>query len=132
MSIIWIDLWDKRVWIAICIEGIAIPKDIVPRVRIMDYLKNIFKSENSIETIVVWLPYDLYFNDTKQLEKTQKFIKKLENIFPLKKVVWVDERYTSFEAENVLDNIWQKDKEGKKDAIAASLILETYLKTINK
>ena len=132
MSVIWIDLWDKRVWVAICVEGIPMPKDIVPRVRIIDYLKTIFKSDNNIETIVVWLPYDLYDSDNKQLEKTQKFIKKLENIFPLKKIIWVDERYTSFEADSVLDNMWEKDKEWKKDAIAASLILETYLKTINK
>ena len=128
MSIIWIDLWNKRVWIAVCIEWIPIPKDIVPRIKIIDYLKGIFKCNNDINTIVVWLPYDLYNNDTKQLEKTQKFIKKLENIFPLKKVFWIDERYTSFEAENILNSIWEKSKE--KDAIAASLILESYLKRI--
>jgi RNase H-fold protein (predicted Holliday junction resolvase) len=47
----------------------------------------------------------LYNNNTKQLEKTRKFKKKLEKIFPTIKVESVDERYTSFEADNILKTL---------------------------
>lgn len=124
-----IDLWDKRCGLAVYIEWIVIPKDIVPREKLVNILKKYF-SEYKIETIVVWLPFDLYWKEIKQLEKTKKFIEKLKNIFPEKNVVWFDERFSSFEADNILKTMWQKNNIWKKDAISASIILEDYLKTI--
>ncbi|MDR1944624.1 MAG: Holliday junction resolvase RuvX [Candidatus Peribacteria bacterium] len=47
----------------------------------------------------------MYNNYTKQLEKTKKFKEKLEKIFPAIKVESVDERYTSFEADNILKTL---------------------------
>jgi len=51
------------------------------------------------------MPYDLYNIDTKQVDKTKKFIEKLKNIFPNIKIDSVDERFTSFEANNILKNM---------------------------
>ncbi len=124
-----IDLWDKRCWLAVYVEGIVIPKEIVNRVALVDTIKKHIKSYN-VKTIVVWLPYDLYNNDTKQLDKTKKFISKLENIFPDIKIDSVDERFTSFEADLILSDMWVNDRQWKKDAISASIILESYLKKI--
>lgn len=121
-----VDLWDKRCGIAIYVEKVVIPKEIIPRVKIIDSLKKYIK-EYKIQTIVVWLPFDLYDKDKKQLEKTQKFIEKLENIFPEINIEWVDERFSSFEAESILSFMWEKDFFWKKDAISASIILETFL-----
>lgn len=121
-----LDLWDKRCGIAIFIEWIIIPKDIVPREKIIKILKK-YIEEYKIETIVVWLPFDLYWKNLKQLEKTKKFIEKLKNIFPKIKIDEIDERYSTFEAENILNMIWEKEKYWKKDAISASIILESYL-----
>jgi RNase H-fold protein (predicted Holliday junction resolvase) len=45
----------------------------------------------------------LYNNRTKQLEKTKKFKEKIEKIFPMIEVESIDERYTSFEASNILE-----------------------------
>jgi putative transcription antitermination factor YqgF len=78
------------------------PHEIVSRVELVRYLKKTLK-ERKIETIVIGLPYDLYNKDTKQLDKTKKFIKKLEDIFPDKKIAGHDERYTTFEAEQILE-----------------------------
>ena len=127
---LWIDLWNKRCWIAVEIEWIVVPKDIILRSKLVQYLKKILK-EYCIKIIIVWLPYDLYWEDLKQLKKTQKFIEKLKNIFPNLKIEWEDERFTSFEASNVLDKIWIKDKKWQKDDISAALILENYIKKIN-
>jgi putative Holliday junction resolvase len=124
-----IDLWDKRCWIAVEIEWISVPKDIVPRINLIKILKN-YIFEYNASVIVVWLPYDLYNKDKKQLEKTNKFIAKLREIFPDIEIKTIDERYTSFEAENTLDLLQVRETTWKKDAISASLILETYLQTL--
>jgi putative Holliday junction resolvase len=121
-----IDLWDKRCWIAVFIEGIIIPKDIVSRINLIKILKK-YILEYNVKVIVIWFPYDLYNNRTKQLEKTRRFKEKLEKIFPTIKIESIDERYTSFEADNILKALWEKNTYQKKDAISASLILETYL-----
>jgi len=130
MSILAIDYWDKRCGIAIELQGIAIPKEIVSRNDIIKVI-NKYIDDYNVSTIVVWLPYDLYWKDLKQLEKTQKFIRELKNKFKNVKIEWVDERFTTFEAERVLDAYWIDDKKWKKDAISASLILESYLNKIN-
>lgn len=123
-----VDLWDKRCWIAVYVEWIVIPKEIVPRVKLVDQIKK-YISDYWIKTIVVWLPYDLYKIDTKQLDKTNKFIEKLRHIFPNTKIDTIDERFTSFEADNILQSLWQRNNTWKKDDISAALILESYLKT---
>ena len=127
MTALAIDYWDKRCWIAVELEGIAIPKEIVLKVDLIKVINNYLKDYPDIDELVVWLPYDLYGIDTKQLEKTQMFIRELKKKYKNVKIEWVDERYTTFEAENVLKSLWKKDQEWKKDAISASLILETYL-----
>jgi putative Holliday junction resolvase len=122
-----IDLWDKRCWLAIEVEWIIMPKWIVLRPKLITELKKLVK-EYSVTTIVVWLPYDLYGKNLRQLDKTKVFIQKLKNIFPNINIDWVDERFTSFEADYTLDLLWVKNKEWKKDDISAVLILESYFK----
>jgi len=132
MRAIAIDYWDKRCWIALEVENIAIPKEIVLKVDIIKTLEKYFKNYPDIWVIIVWLPYDLYRKDLTQLNKTKEFIRELENKFWKNsknnyKIIWIDERFTSFEADNILKEMWQKNNIWKKDAISASLILETYL-----
>lgn len=121
-----IDLWDKRCWLAIYIEWIVVPKGIIPRTNLINILKKYIK-EYKIKVIVVWLPYDLYNKNLRQLEKTKNFISKLKNILPDIEVNGIDERFTSFEADNVLSQMWVKDTKWKKDDISACIILESYL-----
>lgn len=123
---LWIDLWDKRCWIAIYIEWIVVPKWIIPRHKIIIELKKYIKDYN-IKNIVVWLPYDLYNKNLRQLDKTKAFIEKIKTIFPDLLIKWVDERFTSFEADNILSSMWVKNTTWKKDDISAVLILESYL-----
>ncbi len=125
-NMIGIDLWDKRVGIALLVEGVAIPHDIVARVALIRYLKKLARERKS-EKMIVGLPYDLYGIDTKQLDKTKKFIEKLRDIFPEIEIIGQDERYTTFEAESALQKNWKKTKNTYKDDISAALILESYL-----
>lgn len=126
-----IDLGDKRCGIAVYLEWIVVPKEIVVRPKLISYVKQLIWEYN-IETIVVWLPYDLYGKDLRQLEKTQKFIEKLKEYFPHINIEWFDERFSSFEADRVLSQMWVTQTQWKKDAISASIILEGYLQQKNK
>jgi len=96
MKVIAIDLWNKRVWIAWNEWNIAFPKEIVPRVEIMSFLKKYIQSHSDIDTIIVWLPYDLYGVDTRQLDKTKNFIEKLQDIFPRINITGHDERFSIY------------------------------------
>lgn len=124
-----IDLWDKNCGIAIEVEGVVIPKDIVPRVQLVSYLKKLVQNY-SIEVLVVWLPYDLYNEQKSQLQKTQKFIEKVQKIFPALCIDTIDERFTSMEADSILSFLGEKNAIGKKDELSAMLILESYRKKI--
>lgn len=122
MNILALDLWDKRVWIARAQQGIAFPLEIISRTSIIPYLKKYHKN-STLTSIVVWLPYDLYGKDERQLHKTQQFIEKLQEIFPDISIVWHDERFSSYMTEG--DKFWRKDAE------SAQIILASYLETIN-
>ncbi len=124
---LWIDLWNKKCGISIEVEWIVLPKWIILRPKLITELRKLIK-EYSVEVIVVWLPYDLYGKNLRQLDKTNIFIEKLKKIFPNIKVEAIDERFTSFEANNILGSMWIKDRNINKDDISAALILESYLK----
>lgn len=121
-----IDLWDKRVWLATSIEWVVFPHSIVARVELVRVVKKLVRDKN-IQTIVVGLPYDLYGKDTKQLDKTEKYIEKLKTIFSEIEVVGFDERFTSIEADNIKEKFWNRQQSQYKDDISAALILEWYI-----
>lgn len=120
MNYIAIDLWNKRVWVAIARQNIAFAHSTVARPLIVSHLKKIISTEQ-VTHIIIWLPYDLYGIDTRQLEKTQKFIQKLTLILPDIIIIWHDERFSSFQASD-----WFSDH---RDDIAAQCILQSYLDT---
>ena len=128
MTAIAIDLWDKRCGIATEVNGIAFAQDIVARHALISVIKK-YISEEKYTKIIVWLPHDLYWKKDKQLNKTKDFITKLESIFPEVSVLWVDERFTSFAADQTLRELWNNQNIGQKDALAAAEILQTYLDT---
>lgn len=128
MSAIAIDLWDKRCGIATESLWIAFAQDIVARHEVISVVKK-YISKNNYDTIVVWLPHDLYGKRDKQLNKTKFFIEKLESIFPEINIIWVDERFTSFAADQTLRELGKDHNIGQKDALAAAEILQTYLDT---
>jgi len=132
MNLLWIDLWDKRSWIAYNVEWIIFSLPYVERLNLIKYLKKIVL-EKKIEGIVVWLPYDLYNKDSKQLDKTLKFIEKLKLIFPDILIESIDERFTTFESYNILSqlNLTRSEILDKKDWMSAYLILESYINKKN-
>ncbi|USN59275.1 MAG: Holliday junction resolvase RuvX [Candidatus Peribacteria bacterium] len=117
-----IDVGNKRCGIAIEQEGIVFPKEICARTDIIAALRRFLREYPQIHTMVVGMPYDLYGIDTEQLEKTQRFQMKLQDIFPSIQIIGFDERFSSFEASQTHDT-------EKRDDVAAGIILESYLRS---
>ncbi len=128
MAALAIDLWDKRCGIATEVSGIAFAQDIIARHELISAVKK-YISEWNYTKIIVWLPHDLYGKRDKQLNKTKDFIQKLKSIFPEVEIIWVDERFSSFVADQALREMWNNDNIGQKDALAAAEILRSYLDT---
>ncbi len=126
MNYLSIDLWDKRCWLAYTNMWIIFMLPFVNRTEITSKLKKIILEKN-ISKIIVWLPYDLYNSDFKQLNKTKIFINKLKEIFKDIEIEEIDERFTTFESLNILNWLRKKEIENKKDSLSAYLILESYL-----
>ena len=84
MTAVWIDYWDKRCWVAVEVAGFSMAKEICPRVKIMSVIRK-YCREYNCDTIVIWLPYDLFWKNLVQLDKTKKFIKMLKNYLKIKK-----------------------------------------------
>jgi putative Holliday junction resolvase len=123
-----VDLWDKRVGLAIETEWFVFAHSIVDRYKLVKELKKII-SEKGITDIVVWLPYDLHGQKLERLNKTKDYILKLEGLFPEINFHWFDERFTSFSADLILDELNIKgDRRGLKDDISAREILDWYLR----
>ncbi|MBO4600640.1 MAG: Holliday junction resolvase RuvX [Bacilli bacterium] len=86
--------------------------------------------KNNITEIVLGNPINMDGSKGFASERSMKFKVILENEFNLP-VTLIDERLSSIEAHNILSNNGKKEIEHKKnvDAVAASLILESFLKS---
>ncbi len=131
MNYLSIDLWDKRCWLSYTNMDFIFMLPYVNRVELISNLKKIIKDKN-ISKIIIWMPYDLYWKDYNQLEKTKKFTQKLKINFPDIEIIEVDERFTTIESINILKDLWSKKIQDNKDSMSAYLILETFLNKKNK
>lgn len=93
----------------------------------IQYLADLAK-QNSVETIVVGLPFCMDGSNNERTEKTKLFGEKLSQISGIK-VVYEDERLSSYEAEEILrkNKVAPKDRKKHLDKLAAAIILQSYL-----
>ena len=80
-----------------------------------------------VETVVLGLPRNMDGSEGLRAEKSRAFASELEE--KGLKVVFVDERRTTLEAHGILTEAGKRGKKRREriDAVAATLILETYL-----
>lgn len=128
MSIIWLDYWTKKTGIAIAIEGIAIPYNIVWNHDLITEIKKLEK-EKYITEIIIWISDYLDWRESVHAKRTKKFAHILKkNIDPGIEIIFIDERYSSFEAAWSMESIWFENFDPKRlDDVAASIILQSYL-----
>ena len=87
--------------------------------------------ERGVERLVLGLPKNMDGSEGVRAEKSRRFKEMLEAECALPVVLW-DERRSSIEAHAILHASGKKEKKHRKtvDAVAASLILESYLGSI--
>ena len=134
--ILCIDYGKKRTGIAVTdpLKIIASALTTVETKELFSFLKNYFSKEE-VELVLIGEPKNLDDSDTHATPLVRQFIQKFKKDFPLKKIEMVDERYTSKLAVQAMVDMGMKKKDrgvkGNIDQIAATIMLQEYLKTLN-
>ena len=133
---IGLDVGDVRIGVAKCdpLGILATALEVIDR-NVTDPIERIKEilSDEGTRKIVVGMPKSLDGTKNIQAEKVEKFISEMKEKIERIKVITVDERYTTTEAEHYLKNYSKKNgKERRKvvDMVAASIILQKYLDTL--
>ncbi len=130
--ILAIDYGEKRFGLAQTdpLNMFAQPLTTIFATEFESWLKNYLLKE-SLSTIVVGMPKRLSGEDTHSTQRVREFIKWLGEQYPLIPVHTIDERYSSKEAQNQIIQMGKKKEQRREkgliDAVAATLILQTYL-----
>jgi len=132
-----IDWGKKRTGIAVTdnLQIIAHPLETVNTNILMQFLDN-YLTQEDVECIVIGHPKKRDESDADIFPEIKKFSEKLQKKFPAIKIVFWDERNTSKQAVETMIKAGMKKKtrreKGNIDKIAASIILQDYLSTIQK
>lgn len=135
MRILSLDYGEKRIGVAVSDElGIAAHgvATLTRKNREADMTALAFLIEDlKIEKIVIGYPKRIDGSEGIQCEKVSRFIKRIENRFHLPVIRW-DESFSTKEAEDIIRNHRQgKRKKMTVDRIAASVILQDYLDSLD-
>lgn len=132
MRIMAVDLGDSRTGIAVCDrnEILASPLTVITEYnyeKCAEKVAALAKQENA-EMIVVGLPKNMDGTSGERAEKCAGFARLVGEISGLPAELW-DERRTTVTAHNYLNdtNVRGKKRKAVVDAVAATIILESYL-----
>ena len=133
--ILSIDYGAKRTGLAVSdpLQIIATGLDTVATKDIFDYLQNYLEQEE-VECIVVGEPTHADGNPTHLTPVIHDFVRKLKKLYPDKKYVFQDERFTSVEAKRIIRESGAKKKKRRDkslvDKVSAVLILQDYMESL--
>ena len=134
--IISIDYGKKRTGIAATdpLKLIANPVGTVETKNLISFLKD-YLAATSVELIVVGKPSQLNGQPSESMRYITPFVESLKQTFPNVPVVFYDERFTSTIAHQamIMGGMKKSDRQKKAnvDCIAATIILNDYLQSIN-
>lgn len=134
--IIALDVGDARIGVAVSDENrlIASPVDVIHRVGFGPDVKKVlaFCQQYDTNLILSGLPLNLNGTEGPQAGKVRLFCQQLEKAGL--EVYYQDERLTTVTAENALleDNMHRAQRRQNVDKVAAAVILQQYLDTINQ
>ena len=130
---IGLDVGDVRIGVAKCdpLGILATALEVIDRnvTEPIERIKEIVEDEGT-RKIIVGMPKSLDGSKKRQVEKVEEFVCQLQKSIPDLEIIYVDERYTTSEAEHYLKNYSKKNgKERRKivDMVAATIILQNYL-----
>ncbi|MBQ8568795.1 MAG: Holliday junction resolvase RuvX [Oscillospiraceae bacterium] len=132
MRIMAVDFGDSRTGLAVCdkSEFLASPLTVIHEKnfdRCLEKTAEYARQEN-IEEIVVGFPKNMNNTVGERAEKCSLFGNKLEEMTGIKVIMW-DERCTTVSAHQYLNetNVRGKKRKNVVDAVAAVIILESYM-----
>lgn len=135
MKLIAYDIGNKRVGVAVSdpFMSMALPHETYWRKNFekdIAFLAELAKKEGA-DRIVCGLPVNFDGSVAEQTRITQSFIDKLKEATDIE-VVTADERFSTKEATRVLiaGNVSREKRKNYVDSIAASYILEDYIKKL--
>ena len=132
MRVMALDVGDKTIGIAIsdALLMTAQPRPTLRRKSVKSDIEVLVRiaTENEVHEIVVGQPLHMDGKPSTQSAKVERFAEELRKVVDVPIVFW-DERLTSFEAEQHLEEMglnWRRRRE-HVDKIAAMIILQNYL-----
>jgi putative Holliday junction resolvase len=132
-----IDYGTKRVGIAVTDPDQIIASGLttVHSTELIDFLQKYCAKEN-VETFVVGDPRKLNNEATHLTKIVNEFVVSLARKFPGKKIVRMDERFTSKMAMQtlIMSGVKKKDRQKKEllDEVSATIILQSYLQSVQR
>jgi putative holliday junction resolvase len=132
MRVMGLDVGQKTIGVAIS-DALLLTAQSRPTLRRKDLKSDLealrrLAAENEVHEIVVGQPLHMDGKESPQSQKVARFAEELHKELGLPVVFW-DERLTSFEAEQHLEQLglnWRQRRE-HVDKIAAMIILQNYL-----
>lgn len=133
--ILAIDYGKKRTGLAVTdpLRIIATPLDTVLTTELLSYLGAYVKKE-TVDEFVVGMPKTLKNEDSEIAPLVRLFVEELRKVYPEKRIHLADERFTSSMARQAMIDGGMKKKDrqvkGNVDKISATIILQSFLRTI--
>lgn len=130
-----LDIGDKRIGVAVSdpFNSYSLPVETYHRKNLKTDLVKIqnYVIEKGATTLVCGLPVNFDGSESIQTKKALFFIEKLKELLSVK-VVTIDERCSTCEAEEVLisQGKSREERKGLVDSLAAATILQSYLNEI--
>jgi len=132
MRVMALDVGDKTIGVAVS-DALLLTAQSRPTIRRKDLTSDLetlrrLAVENEVHEIVVGQPFHMNGKESPQSQKVARFVAELNKFLDLPVIFW-DERLTSFEAEQHLEQMglnWRQRRE-QVDKVAAMIILQNYL-----
>ena len=132
--ILSIDYGKKRTGIAVTdpLQIIANGLATVSTSELFDYLKN-YISQEEVERVIIGKPLQTNGLPSENLQRVELFVNRWRKAMPAIPIEYVDERFTSVLAHQVMidGGLRKKARQDKAlvDRISATIILEDYLRS---
>ncbi len=137
MRLLALDIGRKRIGVAVSdpMQLIATPLQTIPASSLRSFIAD-YVSREPVEAFILGKPLQTDASPSESTQFVQMAINILKKNFPHIPIHLVDERYTSLIAENAIKQGGVKKKKltrdkGMIDQVAATLILQTYMQTLN-
>lgn len=130
-----IDYGAKRTGIAVTdpLQMIANGLTTVETARLHDFIKDYLDKED-VECIVIGLPKQANGEYSENMKRIIPFVNRLRKLYPMIKIEYYDERFTSVLAHQTMleSGIGRKSRQDKAlvDKISATIILQDYMESV--